>query len=83
MYNGNPWDPETVAAVDRWSFFRGMQSLLFKIFFPMLEAVRLASNYDKISRQGTATILLSKHIICIAVDKLLIGMELPICLIRE
>jgi hypothetical protein len=29
----------------------------------------------KISRQGTATILLSKHISCIAIDKLLIVME--------
>jgi hypothetical protein len=30
----------------------------------------------KISRRGTATILLSKHLSCIAFDKLLIGMEL-------
>ncbi len=29
----------------------------------------------KIGRQGTATILLSKHISCIAIDKLLIVME--------
>jgi hypothetical protein len=41
----------------------------------MLVAVRLATNYEKISRQGTATILLSKHISCIAIDKLLIVME--------
>ncbi len=33
----------------------------------MSVAVRLATNYEKISRQGTATILLSKHIICIAI----------------
>jgi hypothetical protein len=42
----------------------------------MLVAVRLATNYEKISRRGTATILLSKHINCIAIDKLLVGMEL-------
>ncbi len=42
----------------------------------MLVAVRLATNYEKISRRGTATILLSKHISCIAIDKLWIGMEL-------
>jgi hypothetical protein len=42
----------------------------------MSVAVKLATNYDKISRRGTATILLSKHIKCIAIDKLLIGMEL-------
>jgi hypothetical protein len=41
----------------------------------MLVAVRLATNYEKISRQGTATILLSKHISCIAIGKLLIDME--------
>jgi hypothetical protein len=41
----------------------------------MSVAVRLATNYEKISRQGTATILLSKHINCIAINKLLIGME--------
>ena len=29
-----------------------------------------------VSRQGTVTILLPKHIICIAIDKLFIGMEL-------
>jgi hypothetical protein len=40
----------------------------------MLEALKLATNYEKISRQGTATILPSKHISCIAL--LLIGMEL-------
>jgi hypothetical protein len=42
----------------------------------MLLAVRLATNYEESSRLGTATILLSKHISCIALDKLLIGMEL-------
>ncbi len=42
----------------------------------MSVAVKLATNYEKISRRGTATILLSKHISCIAIDKLLIGMEL-------
>jgi hypothetical protein len=42
----------------------------------MSVAVRLATNYEKTSRQGTATILLSKHICCIAIDKLLIGMEI-------
>ncbi len=42
----------------------------------MLVAVRLATNYEKISRPGTATILLSKDINCIAIDKLLIGMEI-------
>jgi hypothetical protein len=40
----------------------------------MLVAVRLATNYETISRGGTATILLSKNIICIAIDKLLIVM---------
>ena len=44
-------------------------------FFPMLVVVRLATNYEKISRRVTATILLSKHISCIAIDKLLIGMD--------
>jgi hypothetical protein len=39
----------------------------------MLVAVKLATNYEKISRCGTATILISKHISCIAIDKLLIG----------
>ena len=42
----------------------------------MSVAVRLVTNYEKISRQGTATILLSKHINCIAFDKILIGMKL-------
>ena len=42
----------------------------------MLVAVKLATNYEKISRRGTATILMSKHISCIAIDKLLIGMGL-------
>jgi hypothetical protein len=42
----------------------------------MLVAVRLATNYEKISRRGNATILLSKHIKCIAIDKLLIGMKI-------
>ncbi len=42
----------------------------------MLVAVRLATNYEKINKRGTATILLSKHISCIAIDKLKIGMEL-------
>ncbi len=42
----------------------------------MLVAVRLATNYGKISRRGTASILLSKHISVIAIDKLLIVMEL-------
>jgi hypothetical protein len=41
----------------------------------MSAAVKLASNYEKISRRGTATILRLKHS-CIAIDKLLIGMEL-------
>jgi hypothetical protein len=43
----------------------------------MAVAVRLATNYEKISRRGTATILLSKNISCIAIDKLLVGMEFP------
>jgi hypothetical protein len=30
--------------------------------------VKLATNYEKISRQGTATILLSKQINCIAIN---------------
>jgi hypothetical protein len=47
---------------------------LFFYFFSV--AVRLATNYEKISRRGTATVLLSKHINCIAIDKLLIGMEI-------
>jgi hypothetical protein len=42
----------------------------------MSVAVRLATNYEKISRQGIATISLSKHISCIAIDTLLISMEL-------
>jgi hypothetical protein len=42
----------------------------------MLVAVKLATNYEKISRHGTISILLSKHISCIAIYKLLIGMEL-------
>ncbi len=42
----------------------------------MLVAVKFATNYEKISRQGTATILLSKYINCIAIDKLLTGMEI-------
>jgi hypothetical protein len=42
----------------------------------MLVAVRLAANYEKNSRRGTATILLSKHINCTAINKLLIGMEI-------
>ncbi len=41
----------------------------------MSVAVRLATNYEKISRGGTATIILSKHISCIAIDELLIVME--------
>jgi hypothetical protein len=40
----------------------------------MSVAVRLVTNYEKICRRGTATILLSKQINCIATDKLLIGM---------
>jgi hypothetical protein len=42
----------------------------------MSVAMKLATNYEKICRLGTATILLSKHISCIAIDTLLIGMEL-------
>jgi hypothetical protein len=42
----------------------------------MSVAVRLVTNYEKISRRGTATILLSKLINCIATDKLLIGIEI-------
>jgi hypothetical protein len=41
----------------------------------MSVAVKLATNYEKISRRGTATILLSKHISCNAIDKLLNDME--------
>jgi hypothetical protein len=49
----------------------------YAIFFsPMLVAVRLATNYEKISRQGTATVLVSKHINRTAIDKPLIGMEI-------
>jgi hypothetical protein len=44
----------------------------------LVVVVKLATNYEKISRRGTAIILLSKHISCIAIDKLLICMELPI-----
>jgi hypothetical protein len=51
-------------------------SLELKIFFPMSIAVRLATNYEKISRRGTATILGSKHISCIAIDNFSIGMDL-------
>jgi hypothetical protein len=46
------------------------------IFFAMSVAVKLATNYGKISRQGTATILLSKQINCIAINTFLIGTEL-------
>ncbi len=42
----------------------------------MLVAVKVATNYEKISRRGTATILLLKHISCNAIDKLFKGMEL-------
>jgi hypothetical protein len=42
----------------------------------MSVAVKLVTRYEKISRHGTAFILLSKHISCIAIDKLFIGMEL-------
>ena len=42
----------------------------------MSVAVRLATNYEKISRRGTATILLSKNISCNAIDKLFNGMEI-------
>jgi hypothetical protein len=42
----------------------------------MLVAVGLVTNYEKISRRGTATILLSKRINCIATEKLLIGIEI-------
>jgi hypothetical protein len=45
------------------------------LFFLMSVAVRLATYYEKISKKGTATILLSKHISYIAINKLLIGME--------
>ena len=41
----------------------------------MSVAVKLATNYEKISRPGTATILLSKHISCNAIYKLFNGME--------
>ena len=41
----------------------------------MSVAVRLATNYEKISRRGTATFLLSKHISCNAIYKLFNGME--------
>jgi hypothetical protein len=34
----------------------------------MWVAAKLATNYEKISRRGTATILQSKHISCIAID---------------
>ena len=50
--------------------FAGLPLLFFFVFLPMSVAVRLATNYEKISRRGTATILLSKHIICIAIEKL-------------
>ena len=56
---------------------------MLKDFFSTLVAVRLATNYEKISRRGTATILLSKHIYCIAIDKLLVGMELNFKLKNE
>ncbi len=38
------------------------------MFFSMLVAVKFATNYEKISRHGTATILLSKNISFIAID---------------
>ena len=37
--------------------------------------MRLANNYEKITREGTAIILLSKHISCVAIDKLSVGMN--------
>ena len=47
------------------------QSNYVFFFSPMSVAVRLATNYyERISRRGTATILLSKHISCIAIEKL-------------
>jgi hypothetical protein len=56
---------------------RGTCPTSWEPFFPpMSVAARLATNYEKVSRRGTATILLSKHISCIAIDNLLIGMEL-------
>ncbi len=45
------------------------------IIFPMSVAVRLATTFEKISRRGTAIILLSKHISCLAIDDLVIVME--------
>jgi hypothetical protein len=42
----------------------------------MLVTVKLASNYEKIIRQGTSTMLLSKYIHCSAIYKLSIGMEI-------
>jgi hypothetical protein len=56
--------------------------LHFEIF-PMSIAVKLDTNYGKISRHGTATVLLSKHIRCIAIDKLLDGMEICIFIIKK
>ena len=44
-------------------------------FIPMSVAVRLATNYEEISEQGTATLFLRKHISYITIDKLLIVME--------
>jgi hypothetical protein len=44
--------------------------------FPTLVSVKLATNYEKLSRQGTDTILLSKHFNCSAIDKLLTGLEI-------
>ncbi len=56
------------------SSFLPISHLKLPLFFSM--PVARWVNCEKISRQGTATILLSKNISCIAIDKLLIGMEL-------
>jgi hypothetical protein len=61
--------------IDSYVLLSNLTLDFFFFFFPVLVAVRLATNYEKISRRGTATILLSKHISCIAIDKLLIVME--------
>jgi hypothetical protein len=47
-----------------------------RIFSPYPFQLNLQLIMQKIDRQGSATILLSKHISCTAIGKLKVGMEL-------
>ncbi len=59
-----------IAQIELINEYNSNKKQNISFFYPMLVAVRLATNYEKISIHGTATILLSKHISCIAIDKL-------------